>query len=113
MKVALPCVLNVLLLLGQLVASSATTAGVTAARPAPASTPTATVTSVEEVAVAEKVIEPDPVPVKEAGPAPATPEVPEAPAFVPPNFVQGAQTAAGKAEPPAFIPPEIARQRHG
>ena len=76
-------------------------------------TSTAPVTSVEEVAVAEKVIEPEPLSVKEPEPAPPDPGVPRAPAFVPPNFVQPARNETCVPEPPAFIPPQIARQRHG
>jgi sec-independent protein translocase protein TatB len=76
-------------------------------------TPTkAAVTSVEEVAVAERETEPEPL-VEEPAPAPRAACVPEAPAFVPPNFVLPARVGPGEAEPPAFIPPEIARQRHG
>jgi sec-independent protein translocase protein TatB len=72
-----------------------------------------TVTSVEEVAVAEKVIDPDPLPVEQPDPVPPAARVPQAPAFVPPNFVLPARTDKDEAEPPAFIPPKIARQRHG
>lgn len=70
-------------------------------------------TSVEEVAVAEPVIEPEALRIEEPEPVPLAASVPEAPAFVPPNFVPPAQAGRGEAEPPAFIPPEIARQRHG
>ena len=76
-------------------------------------TPAAPVTSVEEVAVAERAIEPEQVAVKEAAPAPPDPDMPEAPAFVPPNLVRPARNGADELEAPAFIPPEIARQRHG
>ncbi len=71
------------------------------------------VTSVEEVAVAERAIELEPLPVEEPEPAPQASEMPDAPAFVPPNFVSPTRVGQGDAEPPAFIPPEIARQRHG
>ena len=73
----------------------------------------APVTSVEEVAIAERAFEPEPLPVEEPEPAPQAADVPDAPAFVPPNFVSPARVGPGDAEPPAFIPPEIARQRHG
>jgi sec-independent protein translocase protein TatB len=73
----------------------------------------AAVTSVEEVAVAEKVTEPGPLPVKQAEPVPLPACEPRAPAFVPPNFILPARTGADEAKAPAFIPPEIARQRHG
>ena len=73
----------------------------------------AAVTSVEEIAVAEKVTEPEPPPLEE--PVVATPVrcAPDAPAFVPPNLVLPERSEAGAMEPPAFIPPEVARQRHG
>jgi len=72
---------------------------------------TSAATSVEEIAIAEPVIE-------EPGPAElpavvATPCVPRAPAFVPPNLVlPAAMTDAVAVEPPAFIPPDVVRQRH-
>jgi len=72
----------------------------------------ATVTSVEEIAVSEPVIE-VPAPPEEPVAA-ALPPKPQAPAFVPPNLAQPAALAqAGESEPPAFIPPDVARQRHG
>jgi sec-independent protein translocase protein TatB len=83
-----------------------------AANPLEPAATDASVTSVEEVAVAEPVIEPEPSSADEPEAAPA-PRVPDTPAFVPPNFVLPARTETGQAEPPAFIPPEIARQRHG
>jgi sec-independent protein translocase protein TatB len=79
----------------------------------PTTTTAPAVTSVEEVAVAEPAIEPEPLPVEHPDPLPQASCVPQAPAFVPPNFVLPIRTDTGEAEPPAFIPPEIARQRHG
>jgi sec-independent protein translocase protein TatB len=73
----------------------------------------AAVTSVEEIAVAERVAEPQPPPGEEPVVATRAPCAPDAPAFVPPNLVLPARSAAGAVEPPAFIPPEVARQRHG
>ena len=68
-------------------------------------------TSVEEIAIAEPVIE-EPVPAEQPVVA-ATPCVPRAPAFVPPNLVLPAALAdAAEPEPPAFIPPGVARHRH-
>jgi sec-independent protein translocase protein TatB len=69
------------------------------------------VTSVEELAVSEPAIaelQPPEEPV-----VAATPCVPRAPAFVPPNLVLPV-VAAGAARPeaPAFIPPDVVRQRH-
>jgi sec-independent protein translocase protein TatB len=78
--------------------------------PAAAAAP---VTSVEEVAVAERMIEPEAMPVHEPEPVSPAASRPQAPAFVPPNFVLPTGTPPGEADPPAFIPPEIARQRHG
>ena len=79
----------------------------------PSTTTAPAVTSVEEVAIAEAVTEPEPLPVEQPNPVPPAACEPQAPAFVPPNFVPPARTDTGAAEPPAFIPPEIARQRHG
>ncbi len=68
-------------------------------------------TSVEEIAIAEPAVE-EPVPAEEPAVA-ATPCVPRAPAFVPPNLVlPAAVTDAAEPAPPAFIPPDVARQRH-
>ena len=72
---------------------------------------TPAVTSVEELAVSEPAIaelQPPEEPV-----VAATPCVPRAPAFVPPNLVVSV-VAAGAARPeaPAFIPPDVVRQRH-
>jgi sec-independent protein translocase protein TatB len=72
---------------------------------------TPAVTSVEELAVSEPAIaelQPPEEPV-----VAATPCVPRAPAFVPPNLVLPV-VAAGAARPeaPAFIPPDVVRQRH-
>jgi|SRR6188768_1246245 len=66
-------------------------------------------TSVEEIAVSEPVID-VPAPVEEPMVA-AAPDVPMAPAFVPPNLVPPATAAAGETEPPAFIPPDVVLQR--
>ena len=72
---------------------------------------TPAVTSVEELAVSEPAIaelQPPEEPV-----VAATPCVPRAPAFVPPNLVlPAAMTDAVAVEPPAFIPPDVVRQRH-
>ncbi len=78
--------------------------------------PTApSVTSVEEIAVSEPVIEGAVVieePAPEEPAVTATPCVPRAPAFVPPNLVQPAAAHdADGPEPPAFIPPDVVRQR--
>ena len=72
---------------------------------------TPAVTSVEELAVSEPAIaelQPPEEPV-----VAATPCVPRAPAFVPPNLVLPV-VAAGAARPeaPAFIPPDVVRQRY-
>jgi sec-independent protein translocase protein TatB len=83
-----------------------------ASNPLDPSAPAAAVTSVEEIAVAEPVIQPEPPTIQEPAVAPEPP-VPSAPAFVPPNLVVPERPEPGEAEPPAFIPPEIARQRHG
>jgi sec-independent protein translocase protein TatB len=81
----------------------------------PATSGAAAVTSVEEIAVAEPAIaatEPAAEPATEPIVVPATPAVPLAPAFVPPNLVRAAASAkAGETEPPAFIPPQVAQQR--
>ncbi len=80
-----------------------------ASNPLEPSTPA--VTSVEELAVSEPVIEPVAPP--EQPVVAATPCTPRAPAFVPPNLVLPvAIPAAGESEPPAFIPPDVVRQRH-
>jgi sec-independent protein translocase protein TatB len=69
------------------------------------------VTSVEELALSEPAIaelQPPEEPV-----VAATPCVPRAPAFVPPNLVHPAVAPdAAEPEPPAFIPPDVVRQRH-
>jgi sec-independent protein translocase protein TatB len=79
-----------------------------ASNPFEASAPA--VTSVEEIAVSEPVIEPVPPP---AEPVAATqPCEPRAPAFVPPNLVHPpVVTDAGQPEPPAFVPPDVVRQQ--
>lgn len=72
---------------------------------------TAAPASVEEIAVSEPAIEappPSPEPI-----GPVEPCGPQAPAFVPPNFVVAAAAQKGAAEAPAFIPPDVVRQRHG
>ena len=70
-----------------------------------------TVTSFEEVAVAEQAVIEEPAlaePVIAVAPSPCEPQVP---AFVPPNLVHPAAAADhGEPEPPAFVPPEVARQ---
>jgi sec-independent protein translocase protein TatB len=74
------------------------------------------VTSVEELAVSEPVIE---SPMVSEAPAPleepvvsVEPCVPRAPAFVPPNLVYPEATHdADGPEPPAFIPPNVVQQR--
>lgn len=67
----------------------------------------ATVTSVEEIAVSEPVVEePEPLPRARSG-------EPNAPAFVPPNLVRSAAAETTEPEAPAFIPPDVVRQRHG
>jgi sec-independent protein translocase protein TatB len=68
------------------------------------------VTSVEEIAVAEPVIE-EPAPVEEPVVTVATACVPTAPAFVPPNLVHPAAVDADEPEAPAFIPPDVVRQQ--
>jgi sec-independent protein translocase protein TatB len=68
------------------------------------------VTSVEEIAVAEPVIEQVQPPEELVV---AKPCQPQAPAFVPPNLVLSAAVPdGGEPEPPAFIPPDVVRQRH-
>jgi sec-independent protein translocase protein TatB len=84
-----------------------------ASNPLEPSVPVATsvATSVEEIAIAGPAIE-EPVPAAEPAVA-ATPCVPRAPAFVPPNLVlPAAMTGAAAVDPPAFIPPDVVRQRH-
>jgi sec-independent protein translocase protein TatB len=77
----------------------------------PLESTTQAATSVEEIAIAEPAVE-EPVPAEEPVVA-ATPCVPRAPAFVPPNLVlPAAVTDAAEPAPPAFIPPDVARQRH-
>jgi sec-independent protein translocase protein TatB len=76
----------------------------------PFETTTPAVTSVEEIAVSEPVIE-APAPVEEPVVA-AEPCKPLAPAFVPPNLLHPTTEAeAGEPEPPAFIPPDVVQQR--
>jgi sec-independent protein translocase protein TatB len=70
----------------------------------------AAVTSVEEIAIAEPVIE-EPAPVEEPVVTAAAPCVPAAPAFVPPNLVHPVAVNTDEPEPPAFIPPDAARQQ--
>jgi sec-independent protein translocase protein TatB len=84
-----------------------------ASNPMEPAAPVAAVTSVEEIAVAERAAEPQSPPVEEPVVESPVPCVPDAPAFVPPNLVLPARSEAGAVEPPAFIPPEVARQRHG
>ncbi|HTI82208.1 MAG TPA: Sec-independent protein translocase protein TatB [Acetobacteraceae bacterium] len=70
------------------------------------------VTSVEEIAVAEPAVAELARPAEEAPvalPEPA-PCVPRAPAFVPPNMVHPIAAERAEAEPPAFIPPEVVQQ---
>jgi sec-independent protein translocase protein TatB len=70
------------------------------------------VTSVEEIAVAEPVVAelaPPPEEVAAAPPEPV-PFMPKAPAFVPPNMVHPNATKPVEGEPPAFIPPEVVQQ---
>ena len=68
---------------------------------------TAAVSSVEEIAVAERAVaEPEP-PHRDPKPC-----VPLAPAFVPPNMVLSAKSDGdGETEAPAFIPPDVVLQR--
>jgi hypothetical protein len=68
------------------------------------------VTSVEEIAVSEPVVEAIAPP--EEPLVAAKPCKPLAPAFVPPNLVHPAAAAdTGEAVPPAFIPPDVVQQR--
>jgi sec-independent protein translocase protein TatB len=70
------------------------------------------VTSVEEIAVAEPAVA-ELAPAAEAvavAPPEPVPCTPKAPAFVPPNMVQPIAAERAEAEPPAFIPPEVAQQ---
>jgi len=70
------------------------------------------VTSVEEIAIAEPVVAelaPPQDEVAAVAPEPV-PCMPKAPAFVPPNMVHPIATARAEAEPPAFIPPEVVQQ---
>ena len=83
-----------------------------ASNPLEPTPPTATATSVEEIAMAEPAATLEPPPEENVAATPAR-CVPDAPAFVPPNLVLPEQSKAGALEPPAFIPPEVARQRHG
>lgn len=69
-------------------------------------TESAPVTSVEEIALSEPVVEEPPA-------SPVRSGAPDAPAFVPPNLVPPAPAISAAAEAPAFIPPEVARQHHG
>ena len=71
------------------------------------------VTSVEEIAVAETAVAELASPSEAVPLAPPAPEpcVPHAPAFVPPNMVRPLAADADRSEAPAFIPPEIARQQ--
>lgn len=70
------------------------------------------VTSVEEIAVAEPAVAELERPPEEAAVVPPEPVpcTPKAPAFVPPNMVQPIAAARAEAEPPAFIPPEVVQQ---
>jgi sec-independent protein translocase protein TatB len=71
---------------------------------------TPAVTSVEEIAIAEPVVQ-EIAPPDELVVAPPDPCVPKAPAFVPPNVVRDISTVTETApEAPAFIPPDVARQ---
>jgi sec-independent protein translocase protein TatB len=71
------------------------------------------VTSVEEIAVAEPAVAELAQPSEEVAVAAPAPEpcVPHAPAFVPPNMARPVAPGAENAEAPAFIPPDIARQQ--
>jgi sec-independent protein translocase protein TatB len=68
------------------------------------------VTSVEEIAVAETIVQ-EIAPPEEITVVSPDPCVPQAPAFVPPNVVR-AMPAEIKTEPepPAFVPPDVVRQ---
>ena len=70
------------------------------------------VTSVEEIAVAEPAVAELVAPAEEVAVAPPEPLpcAPKAPAFVPPNIVGPIASARADPEPPAFIPPEVAQQ---
>ena len=75
----------------------------------PASATTAA-TSVEEIAVTETVTQ-EIAPPEEIVVAAPDPNLPQAPAFVPPNVVRATATDTKiDPEPPAFIPPDVARQ---
>jgi sec-independent protein translocase protein TatB len=84
--------------------------------PTPTPTPTQTVDPLPEVAVAEQratTTEPAPDAEDAAPAAEAEQAGPQAPAFVPPNFVPKpvAVSPARTAEPPAFIPPAVVLQQ--
>jgi sec-independent protein translocase protein TatB len=68
------------------------------------------VSTLDEVAVAEQAVI-NPVPLAEVILPPPKPAKPEAPAFIPPNFVPApvVEAAVVPAEPPAFIPPNAVR----
>jgi sec-independent protein translocase protein TatB len=70
------------------------------------------VTSVEEIAVAEPVVAELATPLDEVaiGAPEPLPCTPQAPAFVPPNMVHPIAAKPADAEPPAFIPPEVVQQ---
>ena len=71
------------------------------------------VTSVEEIAVAEPVTAELAKPSEEVAVVAPAPEpcVPHAPAFVPPNMARPVAQDADGGEAPAFIPPDIARRQ--
>ena len=71
------------------------------------------VTSVEEIAVAEPAVAELAPPSEAVAVAPLAPEpcVPHAPAFVPPNMARPLAPGVENPEAPAFIPPDIARQQ--
>lgn len=65
-----------------------------------------------EVVVAEPAVPPVLAPISEAtGAAPAVPDEPLAPAFIPPNMIPPAEAKASVEEPPPWVPPEIVHER--
>ena len=69
------------------------------------------VTSVEEIAVAEPAVAELAPPSEEVAVAAPAPCVPHAPAFVPPHMARPLAPGAENPEAPAFIPPGIARRQ--
>ncbi len=69
------------------------------------------VTSVEEIAVAEPAVAELAPPSEEFAVAAPAPCVPDAPAFVPPHMARPLVPGAENAEAPAFIPPDVARRQ--